>query len=210
VHRERTGEGQYLDVSMTAGLLPLIGYQSYAHQRPTSPRFLTTESPALNIVPEQAVYRTKDNKYVGVAILEPWLWKRACETLGCPEVIPNYVTDEESLRAQTFATLAKVFASRTRDEWERFNFEKDIGISPVKELDEVLSDSQMLHRGTVMEYEHSRVGKMKHVGVPFKMSKTPTEGIKNIPSYGEHSEQILAELGYSAGEIETLKQSGAY
>ena len=89
VHRDRSGEGQYLDVSMTAGLLPLIGYQSYAHQRPVSPHFLTTESPALNIVPEQAVYRTKDDKYVGGGILAPWLWKRACETLGCPELVGN-------------------------------------------------------------------------------------------------------------------------
>jgi formyl-CoA transferase len=154
------------------------------------------------------VYRTKDGKYVGVAVLEPWLWKRACETLGCTEVVQNYLTDDKALREQTFTALARVFAARTRDEWERFNSEHDLGISPVKNMEETLSDPQMLHLGMVIDYDHPPVGKMKHVGVPFRMSRTPTEGIKNIPRYGEHTDEILGQLGYSSSQIQKLKDSG--
>jgi crotonobetainyl-CoA:carnitine CoA-transferase CaiB-like acyl-CoA transferase len=208
VHRKNTGEGQYIDVGMTAGLLPLVAYQSYAVQKPVSPQFLTCESPALNVVPEQAVYATKDGKHVGVAVLEPWLWKRACETLGCPEIIPNYLSDDANVREETYAALARVFAARTRDEWERFNFEHDIGISPVKDLQETLDDPQMLARGMVIEYDYAPVGKMKHVGVGFKMSRTPPVGIRNIPRYGENTAEILGELGYSASDIKALKDAG--
>jgi crotonobetainyl-CoA:carnitine CoA-transferase CaiB-like acyl-CoA transferase len=209
IHRARSGEGQYIDVAMTAGLLPLLGYHAYSNQRPPSPRFFSTVSPAHNIVPEQAVYRTKDGRHVAISIPEPWLYQRACNEFGCPEIIPNQFSDDEDIRRQSFERLQQVFLTKTRDEWEAFNHEKDLGISPVKDLSETFTDPQMLHRGMIIDYDYAPVGPTKHVGVPFILSKTPAMGVRNIPRYGEDTDTILREFGLSEAEIEGLKEQGA-
>lgn len=210
VHRNKTGEGQHIDVAMTAGLLPMLGYHVYSHQRPPTPRMFSTESPASNIVPEQSVYRTKDGQHIAISIPEPWLYKRACEELGAPELVANYMTDDPELSAATRKRLEEVFASKTRTEWEAFNNERDLGISPVKNLDEIFEDPQMRHRGMIIEYDYEPTGVVKHIGTPFIMSKTPANTIRNIPRYGEHTEQLLAELGYSEAEIEDLQDAGVF
>lgn len=208
-HRDKTGEGQYIDVSMTAGLVPLLAYQSTAHLRlePPSPRYISTLSPALNLVPEQAVYRTKDDQFVTVSAVEPLLWSRFCEVLQCNDLIRNFMSDDESVRAHTQAILTEKFLTRTRDEWEALNNEHDLGISPVKELEEVFSDPQMLHRNMFVDYEYPPLGKTTHVNLPFTMSKTPVGGVRVIPRYGEQTGEILGALGYTTEQIEELRRS---
>lgn len=208
IHRNKTGEGQYIDVSMTAGLLPLLGYHAYANQLPEHANFFSTTSPALNLVPEQAVYQTKDGLHIGVSIPEPWLYKRACEVLGCPDLVEHQFTDDEAVRQQMFDRFQEIFLTRTRDEWDAFNREHDLGISPVKSLEEVFEDEQMLHRGMIIEHEYEPVGKVKHVGTPFIMSRTPAVGIRNIPRYGEQTTAILEELGWNSQDIASLRENG--
>jgi glutaryl-CoA transferase len=105
--------------------------------------------------------------------------------------------------------LAKLFAARTRDEWGVVNDKFDLGISPVKELEEIFADPQMLHRKMFIEYDYPPVGKTTHVNLPFSMSKTPVGGVRTIPRYGEQTPAILRSLGYSEREIEEMQQSGA-
>lgn len=208
IHRQKTGEGQFIDVSMMAGLLPLLAYQSYATQMPPEPRLMSTVSPAHNVVPEQAVYPTSDGRHVAISIAEPWLFERACTVLGCPEIIPNHFTDDEDLRRQTFDRLRAVFQSRTMAEWETFNDEHDIGISPVKTLEEVFTDPQMVHRGMIVDYDYPPVGRRKHIGTPFIMSRTPANEIRSIPRFGADTRTILQELGYGDQAIDALFDAG--
>jgi crotonobetainyl-CoA:carnitine CoA-transferase CaiB-like acyl-CoA transferase len=211
LHRNHSGEGQFIDVSMTAGLVPLLAYQSTAHLRKEafSPRFLSTLSPALNIVPEQSVYRTRDRRFVAISVVEPLLWKRFCEVTKCENLAPNFLSDDEAVRDRTQAALVKLFEARTRDEWEALNNEFDLGISPVKELEEIFSDPQMLHRNMILEYDYPPVGRTTHINLPFTMSKTPVGGVRTIPRYGEQTDEILASLGYSPEQIKELRGAGA-
>ncbi|MFA7588007.1 MAG: CoA transferase [Novosphingobium sp.] len=208
--RGKTGLGQHIDVAMTAGLLPMLGYHFYSHQRPPTPRMFSTESPASNIVPEQSVYRTKDDRHVAISIPEPWLYERACNELGCPELIPNYMTDDPQLSYDTRKRLEEIFSQRTRDQWEVFNFERDLGISPVKNMDEVLDDPQMKHRGMIIEHVFEPVGAVKHIGTPFILSRTPADGVRDIPRYGQHTTELLTALGYSSEEIEGLEEDEVF
>jgi crotonobetainyl-CoA:carnitine CoA-transferase CaiB-like acyl-CoA transferase len=160
------------------------------------------------VVPEQSVYRTMDGRYVAIGFLEPWLFQRACEALGCPELVPNHFTDDENLRAATQARLAALFLTRTMDEWTAFNTEHDLGISPVKNLDEVFEDPQMQHRRMVVEHDHPTAGRSKHIGVPFIFSRTPADRIRSIPRFGEHTREILVELGYDEAQIEAFFEAG--
>lgn len=208
IHRDKTGKGQHIDVSMTAGLLPLLGYHAYSQQLTEHANLFSTASPALNIIPEQAVYETKDGLHVGISIPEPWLYKRACEELGCPELIDKQFADDDATRKAAFDRFQGIFLTRTRDEWDAFNREHDLGISPVKSLDEVFEDEQMLHRGMVIEHDYEPVGTVKHVGVPFKMTETPSVGVRNIPRYGEDTSAILQELGRSSETIDALREKG--
>ncbi len=208
IHRNNTGKGQHIDVSMTAGLLPLLGYHAYAQQLPEHANFFSTTSPAYNVVPEQAVYETKDGLHVGVSIPEPWLYRRACEELGCPDLADKQFVEDEESRKAAFARFQEIFLTRTRDEWDAFNREHDLGISPVKSLEEVFEDEQMLHRKMIIEHDYEPVGTVKHVGVPFTLSETPSVGIRNIPRYGEDTHSILKEIGRSEDTINALRGVG--
>ena len=104
--------------------------------------------------------------------------------------------------------MRKAFLTRTRDEWYDY-LGKEICVGKVYDLSEVIVDPQVQHRKMILEVDNPRYGKVKQPGIPIKLSDTPGQVRRTAPLVGEHSEEILAGIGYSDEEIERLKHSGA-
>ena len=98
--------------------------------------------------------------------------------------------------------------TKTRDEWFELSKQTDICISPVYELDEIMTDPQVQAREMLIDFKDERVGTIKHISMPFKLSETPGSIRVRAPGYGEHTDEILRSLNYSEKEIKSLHNKG--
>ena len=205
--RERTGKGQYVDISMTDGVLSLMHAEAAQY---FSSGFVPTRGDILSFggMPFYNIYETKDGKYVSLGALEPWFYQNLCNALGREDFGPHEF-DKGEKREEIFAFFRETFRTKTRDEWVEMLRQADVPVAPVYSLDEVFTDPQMLHRKMVLELDHPKMGKVKQVGVSIKLSDTPG-GVRSLaPVAGQHTDEILAGLGYSKEKIEELRSSGA-
>ncbi|MFC1874117.1 CaiB/BaiF CoA transferase family protein [Chloroflexota bacterium] len=204
--RRKTGRGQYLDISMTDGVLSLMAPFVSDYFRIGIP--LRRGEGILNGgTPHYNVYETKDGKYISIGCLEPWFYENLCRALGHEDFIPHQHTEDEK-REEIFRTFREIFKTRTRDEWFELLIDKDICVSKVYDFEETFNDPQLLHRGMVAEVTHPTLGKIKQVGISVKLSETPGEIRQLAATRGEHTESLLEELGYSSQVIEEMKASG--
>lgn len=200
--RERTGKGQYVDVSMFDGVIAWHWTTGTEYLiKGKLPRRFFGESPAYNI------YQSQDGKHITLGILEPWFWERFCRAIEREDLIPYMEPSEKS--AAVTAELEQLFSTRTRDEWMKLLSEIDVPYGPVNTIGEAFSDPQVLHRRMVLDVEHPQVGKLKLLGIPIKFSETPGEIRTLSPAYGEHTLDILRELGYSDDDLKRLREAGA-
>ena len=204
--RERTGEGQYVDISMLDGVISLmhmVAMQYFSSGRiPERGKDMLTGG-----VPNYNTYQTKDDKYISLGSLEPWFFQNLCKALGREDLIP-YEWDEGK-RGEISSYFRDVFRTKTRDEWFKLLRQSDICVAPVYTIDEVFTDPHVIHRRMVEEVDHPRFRKVKHVGISVKLSKTPGAIRSPAPSPGQHTDEILTELGYAKEVIEGLKREGA-
>jgi crotonobetainyl-CoA:carnitine CoA-transferase CaiB-like acyl-CoA transferase len=150
-------------------------------------------------------YEASDG-WVSCGALEPKFWAAFCNGAGRPDLIEKQF---EAPGSEAWAEVAEVFRSRTRDEWLAFNDEHDCCIEPVLDLDEALDSELVRARGMVVELEQPELGTVRQLGNPVKLSRTPADPTRPAPAFGEHTDEVLAEVGYSAGEIAAMKESGA-
>jgi crotonobetainyl-CoA:carnitine CoA-transferase CaiB-like acyl-CoA transferase len=115
----------------------------------------------------------------------------------------------EAPGSEAWAEVAGVFRSRSRAEWKAFNDEHDCCIEPVLEVDEALDSELVRERGMVVEMEQPPFGPVRQLGVPIKLSRTPGDPSRPAPAFGEHTDEVLREAGYSDEEIAAMKDSGA-
>ena len=105
--------------------------------------------------------------------------------------------------------LAMPLASRTRQEWADLNDRENIAVTAVlNNVQEIENDPQIKHREVIVEVDYAPMGRVKQIKTPFKMSKTPPS-VRWIPRYGEHTEKVLTELGFSSDEIAGLRKEEA-
>lgn len=211
--RDKTGEGQYVDISYTDGAMSIITW-FISQYFSRGALFKKGETWLHGAYPYYGVYEAKDGKYVSIGCVEPWFWENLCRALGKEEYIPYCITPEHFLHKpednkweEISSNLRQVFLTKTRDEWFDFLAEKDVPVGKVYALNEVFSDPQVLHRQMVVEIEHPRVGKVKQPGIAIKLSETPGKVRRLAPIFGEHTEEILTELGYDQSQIAELRQA---
>jgi alpha-methylacyl-CoA racemase len=202
--RRRSGQGQMVDISMADGALSWLALVAGRY-------FCDGEVPRRG---EQQLaggllcyypYEAADG-WVTCGALEPKFWAAFCNGVGRPELIEKQF---EPPGSEAWREVAEVFRARSRDEWKAFNDEHDCCIEPVLDLDEALDSELVRAREMVSAMEQPGLGTVRQLGVPVKMSRTPGDPTRPAPAFGEHTDEVLREAGYSDEEIAAMKESGA-
>ena len=205
--RQRTGRGQYVDISIADGVVYLLAHLgSVLFQGGAIPK----DRPRIHarFQPSYNVYRCQDGKYLSLACGDPRFWKNLCRVLGLDQFIPY---EKDASRApEIFEAFGKAFQTRTRDQWwEQLRDLGEIAVSPVNTLEEAFQDPQILHRGMVQEVGQRDGEPVRQVGIGPKLSDTPGSVRRMGPVSGEHTEEVLLELGYTAEDTASLRKQGA-
>jgi crotonobetainyl-CoA:carnitine CoA-transferase CaiB-like acyl-CoA transferase len=152
--------------------------------------------------PCYAVYETKDGRYVTVGALEEHFWRNLCVQLGVEEFIPDQFA-EGPRREEMFTVIRNKFRHKTQAEWLAQLGPIDICFGPVNDIAEAFADPQVQARGMIRE-----VDGLKLIASPLKFSDTPPVEPTAPPAFGQHTEEVLQELGYTAGAIQNLRETG--
>jgi crotonobetainyl-CoA:carnitine CoA-transferase CaiB-like acyl-CoA transferase len=213
--RNKTGRGQYIDISLTDSVISLMTEPVLDTYFATGTSIKRGEHDLSGAYPYYSIYQTKDRKFITIGCLEPWLWANLCRAIGKEEFIPFSIirdryprsADDQKVK-EIHDYLKQLFLTRTRDEWFDFFRNKDVPVGKVYSLDEVFADPQVQHRRMVMEMEHPTEGKVRQVGIAIKLSDTPGKVRSFPPVLGQHTDEILTGLGYSQQKIAELRREG--
>lgn len=202
--REKTGKGQFLDISMQDGSAPFLAL--YMGEYIASGKEPQRGNEALSgLLPNYQVYETKDGKYVMLAALEENFFKTFLRQIDRIDLLENMPRDEAGF-AQVHAALTDIFKAKTYAEWSPLFENTDSCFSGLSSLKELLEDKHLRERGTILEMDHPQLGKVPIIGSPFHFSETPVTYRSAPPKQGEHTDEILTAAGFSAAEIEDLKK----
>ena len=204
--RERTGEGQHIDVSLIGGLTSL--------QAMPLTRFLRTgKQPGFEFrrAATYTHYRCKDGGYMAIAANTQDMWERMCDAAA-----PHLKTDPRFAepfgrfdnKLQLVDILEELFSTKTVNEWADLLAAADVPHAPVLAYAGVAEHPQFLENGYVQEIEHGTLGHMRVHGPPVHMSKTPPRIQGGGSELGQHTEEILLEAGYSWEELEAFNRAG--
>ena len=202
--REKTGMGQYVDIAMSEGVLYMLsGLVSDVLSRGISAERggnrLNGGAPYYN------VYRTKDNKYFSIAAIEPWFWENLCRALDREDLLP-YQETYGPKKIEVEQALSEAFMTKTREEWFETLKDANISVGKVYSLQEALDDPHAQQRGMVLEIEAPDIseGRVRQVATSIHLSETPGH-VDHLGSVtGQHTANILAELGFEAGAVADL------
>jgi len=203
--REKTGAGQYIDISMTDSMVsflpvPLFFRQITGQVTRRGDSFLSHKYACYN------TYETADGRYISIGAVENRFWKRLCEIME----IPGYASlqYDEVRRVEITEFMRAAFRKKTLDEWEIILSSEDVCWGRVQNLSEVLEDPLFAEREMIVEFAAKDGKKSKALGVPVKLSRTPGSVRTPPPSFGENTEDILSELGYENNRIKKFGKKG--
>ncbi len=202
--RDRSGEGQLVDVSMADGALSWLAMPAAAYLCDGRVPQRGAEQLTGGFVC-YLPYEAADG-WVTCGALESKFWRRFCEATGHPELIDKQF---ERPGSEAWRQIANVFRSRTRAEWRAFNDEHDAMIEPVLDLDQALASELVQEREMVVEVGQPEFGPIRLLGSPLKLSRTPADPTRPAPALGEHTEDVLRDAGFSDEEVASLLGSGA-
>ena len=197
--RQHTGLGQYVDIAMSDGVAYMLA--SLMSEYFATGAVPTRGEMGLNGgAPYYNVYRCMDGGYISVGCIEPWFWSALCQALGREDLIGGQFEPDRA--AYVRSELECVFSTKDRDDWwELLSGRPNIAVAKVSSLDEVVVDIQNVHRKMVVDVGEVDGQPVKQVGIGPKLSETPGSIRSLGATVGQHTEEVLSELGYSCEAI---------
>jgi crotonobetainyl-CoA:carnitine CoA-transferase CaiB-like acyl-CoA transferase len=205
-HRQRTGEGQYVDISLMDSALGFmtVGLMLYGESGAIP---LRGRMPLTGLFPFYNVYECADSKYFTLGALEPRFWETFCRAINRPDLVQDqFATGERGEAVEN--ELQKMFKTKKRDEWFEKFFNLDICIGRVLEVDEMIEDPQVKDRRMVVKLEMPSGRKQNIQGIVVKLSNTPGDIRTRPAAFGEHTSEVLRELGYSDNDLKYCMEKG--
>lgn len=208
IEKQRTGNGEFIDVALFDVATSWMSYAAHYY-------FITGRQPPkmgsghFSIVPYQC-FKAKDDKYFTVCCGNESTWKRLCSVLDRKEMEnPDFSTNIKRVanRDRLIRILDDIFASKNRDEWLQILLKADVPGGPVYDMKELFSDPQIIHRNMLVEIYHPTLGKVKQIMPPMKFSNIEFN-VNHPPILGEHTAEILSEMGYSNNAVKELRNKG--
>jgi crotonobetainyl-CoA:carnitine CoA-transferase CaiB-like acyl-CoA transferase len=204
IAREKTGRGQYIDVGMSDGVLSLMT-SAFSHYFSTGQPIRPGEYLLNGAAPFYNTYRCSDGRWFSIGSIETHFWENLCRVLGTEDLLPHQF--DQPKWPEMIERFAGIFATKTADEWMAILSQYDICAAPVLEMENVVTNEHNLARGMVIELD-SPVGKVKQIGVAPKLSDTPGMPRSTAPLIGQHTDEILGGLGFTAEQIADLRSRG--
>ena len=211
LEREHSGKGQWLHTSLLEAMVYMMDFQTARwtldHEIPgQAGNYHPTSIPT-------GVYKTKDG-YMNIAVFGGKIWERFCEVMGAPE----WIEDERSKtkdardvnRDWLNAEIEKRLAANTSDHWiEKFNA-AGVACGRINNLKEVFEEPQVKHLGVLKKVTSNRLGEQVLMGQPLTLARTPSTIARAAPKRGEHTEEILKEIGYDPKTLADMKAAGVF
>jgi len=208
-HRERSGEGQFIDVAMLDSIMPLMGWVAanllIGHQQPVlmgNDNFTAAPS---------GVFRTKDG-YINIAANKQEQWESVCDVLGVPELKTDERFQKRDTRKQNRKLLTPLLevklAERGTKEWVDLLNAKDVPSGEILSLEEALRQPQIQHRGTLKQVPAEGLGTLPLFGLTAKFEKTPGDITAPPPRLSAHTAEVLAGVGVTPEQLAALKSKG--
>ena len=198
IQREKTGKGQFVDVSMHDGLLSMatmVFAGVEAGLEPPEPSRMTLNGR----YPCYGLYKTSDGRYMSLGALEFKFWKNFCVAVSREDLIGAQFGDSEVI-----AQLDILFASKTQDEWTKFMTDADVCCEPVLNLYEAVESPLAQARSMV----NSNPDGKRSLGFPLKLSANLSPPDKPAPNLGEHTSEVLKGIGITKDELQSLASEG--
>lgn len=203
--RERTGEGQHVRISLLATALAM-----------QSARFVWVEGEPRNVSRDlrsggvTGIHPTKDGE-IYISANTPHFWRALCELTGLPELAQNPDYDSVRKRSQRANEIVpgirQALFARTALEWEEI-FGEQVPSCAIRSIEDMFDHPQVLAQGLVNAFDHPTVGRYKGLSNPFQFSASQASQSSAAPTLAEHTDEILAEFGFSLEEIENFRATG--
>jgi crotonobetainyl-CoA:carnitine CoA-transferase CaiB-like acyl-CoA transferase len=211
LEREASGKGQWVQTSLLEAMIYMMDFQNArwtvdGEIPGQAGNFHPTSIPT-------GVYKTKDG-HINIAVFGGRIWERFCHALGAPEWIEDTRSktkmDRSKHRDWLNAEIEQKLAHQTSDHWIETLNEAGVACGRINNVKEVFEEPQVKHLGILRTVKSHRLGEQKLVGQPITLSRTPHTIARATPLRGEHTEEILAELGFAKPEVERMKTAGVY
>ncbi len=203
--REKSGQGQYIDISMTDGLLgfmtlPVLFSQLAGRKFERSETMLSHRYACYN------TYETSDKRYLAIGAVERRFWQNLCEHLKVPEY--TELQYDEDRREEITAGLRAIFKEKSLRQWDVELSVTEVCHAVIQNIEEVLQDPLFHERGMIVEQPQDSGRALKTLGIPVKLAETPGS-LRTLPvGFGENTRDVLRELGYSEESIEDYYRRG--
>ena len=208
LERETSGEGQWVQSNLLQAAIQLLDFQAARYtMKGEVPEQVGNDHPTS--MPTSA-YATADG-YMNVAAAGTQMWQRVCEAVERPDLFehPDFrkAEDRAKNRVALNAELNKAFATKPSEHWVAVLNKAGVPCGPIYSMDKVFADAQAQHIGAAAEVEHPRLGRLRLINQPVKLSRTPARLAAATPERGEHTDEVLLDAGYTHAEIGTLRNN---